>query len=46
MGKTEQSPYFRYFTYISRTWPNGTKSAMKQPAMQPTDIQRVAKGYL
>lgn len=43
MGKTEQSPYFRHFTYISRAWPSGTKSAMKQPALQPTDIQRVAK---
>lgn len=46
MGKTEQSPYFRHFTYISRAWPNGTKSGTKQPALQPTDIQWVAKGYL
>lgn len=46
MGKTEQSPYFRHFTYISRAWPNGTKSGTKQTALQPTDIQRVAKGYL
>lgn len=46
MGKTEQNPYFRHFTYISRAWQSGTKSAMKQPALQPTDIQRVAKGYL
>lgn len=29
MGKTEQNPYFRHFTYISRAWPSGTKSAMK-----------------
>lgn len=46
MGKTEQSPYFRHFTYISRAWPSGTKSTEMQPALQPTDIKRVAKGYL
>ena len=46
MGKTEQNPYFRHFTYISRAWPSGAKSGMKQPALQPTDIQWVAKGYL
>lgn len=46
MGKTEQSPYFRHFTYISRAWPSSAKSGTKQPDLQPTDIQWVAKGYL